>query len=373
MKQDLDGILSEPFKYYIHRLIEKFGELDLSKPIILFGAGQMGDIYYANCKKNNISVLGIFDNDTAKHGKILDKKIKVKSPKDLSIVSRDTQIIVTSIFDEEIILQLKKKGFYKVWSHEFATTVFPQVFYNPYWLNDIEKIVKNKELVFESYDLLSDSLSRKTYCAILEYRLFLQKNNLSKLKQSIKHEYFEKKIIKLTKDEVFVDGGAYNGDTTKKFIQITKGKFKNIICFEPDTNLLKQLKRYVTQLNDKRIIIYPFGLGEKNSRHKFTNDGTLGSRLSETGGRMVKVVNLDNFLKIEPTFIKLDIEGAELDALNGARKIISKFHPKMTLSLYHKTEDLWEIPLFLKKINPDYRFYIRHYSPFLYDTICYVI
>jgi len=373
MKQDLEEILSKPIKYYIHRLIEKYGELDLSKPILLFGAGQMGDIYYKNCKKNDISILGIFDNDIAKHSKVFAKNFKVKTPRDLDTFSRDTQIIVTSIFDEEIIKQLKKLGFSKVWSHAFATTVFPQVFYNPYWLNNIEKIIKNKESVFESYSLFTDPLSRKTFMAILEYRLRLEKNNLTKLKQTIKHEYFDKKIVKASNDEVFVDGGAYNGDTTKKFIKISKGKFKNIIAFEPDSNLFNKLEQYVYKLNDKRIVVYPYGLGKKNSTMKFTNDGTLGSRLSETGGRLVKIVNLDNYLKLKPTFIKLDIEGSELDALEGAKKIISKFHPKITLSLYHKTEDLWEIPIYLKKLCPDYRFYMRHYSPFLYDTICYAI
>jgi len=373
MKKDLDEIFSKPFKYYIRRLIEKFGSFDLSKPVILFGAGQMAEIYYRNCKKNNISIVGIFDNDKAKHGKIFDKYLKVESPKDLSIVSRDTQIIVTSIFDDEIMKQLKKMGFTKVWSHIFATTVFPQVFYNPYWLNNIEKIIKNKKFVFESYNLLSDSLSRKTFIAILKYRLFLEKKDLIKILQSLKNEYFDKNIIKVTQDEVFIDGGAYNCDTTKKFTQISKGKFKNIIGFEPDTNLFQKSKQYVDKLNDKRITVYPYGLGKKNTSMRFTNDGTLGSRLSETGTRLVKIVNLDNFIKIKPTFIKLDIEGAEIDALYGAKKIISKFHPKITMSLYHKTEDLWKIPLYLKKFRPDYRIYIRHYSPFLYDTICYAI
>jgi FkbM family methyltransferase len=187
-------------------------------------------------------------------------------------------------------------------------------------------------------------------------------------------EYFDEQIAPLDPQEVFVDGGAYTGDTVVRFLQATEGQFRAIYSFEPDTISFAKLKEYVDSLSDPRIHIYPFGIGGSRGSIKFSNQGTLGSKASETAETTVEIVDLDSTLiDVRPTLVKLDIEGYELDALNGMRHIIIEQAPKLAVCIYHKPADLWQLPLFLKEMVPEYRLFIRHYSPFLYDTVCYAV
>ena len=91
-------------------------------------------------------------------------------------------------------------------------------------------------------------------------------------------------------------------------------------------------------------------------------------------GDKVQVVTLDDYVYDEkPTFIKMDIEGAEMEALIGARRIIQTYKPKLAVCLYHKPQDLFEIPIYIKSLNEDYRLYIRQYANSRYETVCYAL
>ena len=125
-------------------------------------------------------------------------------------------------------------------------------------------------------------------------------------------------------------------------------------------------------MNDKRTKIYSQGLGEKVANLKFSNDATLGSRITKKGHLTIQVVPLDRIIN-KATFIKLDIEGAEKEALRGAKKIIIKYSPKLVICIYHKSTDLWRIPLLIKKYVSSYSFYLRHYGQFIYGTVCYAV
>ena len=89
----------------------------------------------------------------------------------------------------------------------------------------------------------------------------------------------------------------------------------------------------------------------------------------------INVLSIDDFMKDKeaPTFIKMDIEGSETEALLGAKKIIKKYKPKLAISVYHNATDLWKIPLLIKSLNNDYKIYLRHYSNEIMDTICYAV
>ena len=86
-----------------------------------------------------------------------------------------------------------------------------------------------------------------------------------------------------------------------------------------------------------------------------------------------KVVSLDSCITDKVTFIKMDIEGAELNALKGSREIIKKYKPRLAVSVYHKKEDLIEIPLYIKELVPEYKLYIRHYSNAAIETVLYAV
>jgi len=371
----LENILIKPKEHYITKIKERFGEFDVDQfsHTVLFGAAEMGKIYIDLCQKNKIEVLAVCDNDVSKSGSFIDG-VRIISVEKLLEFPKDTPIIITTIYDDEVYQQLVSLGFARVLTGAYLSVMHADKFYNPHWLNSINDILNQKNEVSRCFNILDDDDSRNNFLNIIQYRLSLDRSYIKKIMRPVEEEYFDKDIISLSSKEIFVDGGAYTGDTIANFLQITGGRFETIHSYEPDAASFAKLKEYIDSLADSRIFIYPLALGESSGSVKFSNCGALGSRISETGGIAVRIVDLDSNLNhTGPTFIKLDVEGWELEALKGAQKIIISHLPKLAVCVYHKPDDLWKVPLFLNDTFPKYRFFIRHYSPFLYDTICYAI
>jgi len=183
--------------------------------------------------------------------------------------------------------------------------------------------------------------------------------------------YFDNDILSLSSHEIVVDGGGYTGDTFLKFITTAKTFEQYYLC-EPD---LKNMRIAQKNLFEYSGIIYvPAGLWSKKDKLTFSATGTAGSRLGDYGNICVDVVSIDEILNSEPaTFIKLYIEGAEMEALKGAVKTIQKYKPVLAICVYHKVGDFIDIPNLIKQLNPDYRFYLRHYSSGRTDTVCYAL
>jgi hypothetical protein len=121
-----------------------------------------------------------------------------------------------------------------------------------------------------------------------------------------------------------------------------------------------------------KIYICDAALYDFNGELTFDASGTPGSCITANGNSTVKALRLDDYVfEFPPTFIKLDIEGSEMNALVGAKNTILKHKPKLAVCVYHKPTDLWEIPLFLKKLVPEYTIHLRHHSDFLNETVCY--
>lgn len=371
----LETILSKPKEYYITKIKERFGEFDIKQisQVILFGAAEMGKIYIDLCRKNKISVLAVCDNDASKSGSFMEG-VKIISAEKLLEFPKNTPIIITTIYDDEIYQQLIPLGFTSVFTAAYLSVIYADKFYNPHWLSSVDDILHQKDDVLRCFNILADEESRKSFLNIIRYRLSLDRSYIKEIMKPAEEEYFDKDVISLSGKEVFVDGGAYAGDTIANFLKVTGGRFEAIHSYEPDARSFAKLKEYSDSLADPRVFIYPLALGETKGSVKFSNSGSLGSRISETAKMTTDVIDLDSSLGgFKPTFIKLDVEGWELEALKGAQKIIFLYSPKLAVCIYHKPDDLWKIPLFLKDVFPQHRFFIRHYSYFLYDTVCYAI
>lgn len=374
MKKDLDKILSKPASYYIKSIKNSNNKFDFSKPVILFGASKLGSIFHELCINNNIKVLAYCDNDKTKTKSEI-KGVSVASINDLkSDYSNNTQIIITSKHDDQIKNQLIKLGFTNIWSHTYFSTIYASRFPILSWNNNISDIVRNKRKLQISFKLLNDKGSQNVFLNLLKYRLTLDKKYLNLIKTTKHEEYFDSGLIKLSKNEVFIDGGAYSGDTLRKFIKISNNSFNNVQCFEPDTISYRKLKLYVDlKLKDKRIKVHKLGLGSKKEKVLFSNEGNLQSKIIKSGRTKIQIVPLDSFGWDKITFLKLDIEGYEKEALIGAKKMIINHKPKLAICSYHHLEDLWEIPLLINKLNPSYKIHLRHYGSYIFDTICYAV
>ncbi|WDC85739.1 FkbM family methyltransferase [Caloramator sp. mosi_1] len=170
----------------------------------------------------------------------------------------------------------------------------------------------------------------------------------------------------------FVDCGAFNGDTAF-MIKEEIGQIEKIALFEPDINNFNQLIKNIKQNHiAKEHILFPCGVWNNNEIKSFVSGKDSISSISTEGNVYVQCVVLDDVLiGFNPTFIKMDIEGAEVEALLGAQDIIKECAPDLAISVYHKIEHMWEIPLLIKDINPNYKLYLRSHGLRGMETILY--
>jgi len=190
----------------------------------------------------------------------------------------------------------------------------------------------------------------------------------------MREQYFDKEIISLDNaEEIFIDAGCFDFGTSLEFIEYCGGNYKKIIAFEPNPEQYLICKSNAGNIRD--AIIEPYGLYNENAELLLSKQGA-GSHISDNTDDTVKikVVKLDDVLNGEKvTFIKMDIEGAELNALKGAEQTILKHRPKLEICVYHKPEDIWEIPNYILSLHSDYKLYFRHYTFWASETVLYAV
>ncbi|MCR5733684.1 MAG: FkbM family methyltransferase [Lachnospiraceae bacterium] len=183
--------------------------------------------------------------------------------------------------------------------------------------------------------------------------------------------YFDSDIALNISDGLFVDGGCFDGSDSKRWIERFHSK---ALCFEPDVNNIEKIKsRLAGYENDYRIV--PKALWSSETELSFSSNGSQGSRIDASGTEnTVSAASIDIEAGDEPVcMIKMDIEGAELEALHGAEKIIRRDHPVLAISIYHKPEDIFTLPEYILSVHKGYRLYLRHYSFSWYDTVLYAV
>lgn len=176
-------------------------------------------------------------------------------------------------------------------------------------------------------------------------------------------------------EENFVDAGCLDGNSSIFFAKWCRGNYKKIWGFEPDEENAQKCERTFELNGVKNFEIIRKGLWNENTKVRFCASSDGLSRISENGSHMVEVVRLDDIIPCgeKVTFIKMDIEGAEYDALIGAKRIIKEQRPKLAISVYHKPKDIVEISRLILSYNKNYKLYLRHYSLSSFETVLYAI
>ena len=220
----------------------------------------------------------------------------------------------------------------------------------------------------ELYINLEDYRSKKLLYAILNNWVHYDFNTLSEVIEKCYDDYFDLDLIPTCNEEVFVDLGAYTGDSTISFLRNYGDSYKKIYAYEitPETYqiLVSNLKDY------PNVVCYLKGVGDTRSSLSVVNSSADASAntvfVSDNG--TIPMVTLDEDIGEKLTMIKADIEGFEQEALLGAINHIKNDHPKLLISVYHKNEDLWKIPKMIKEIDPTYKIYLRYHGGNVYPT-----
>lgn len=285
-----------------------------SEKIIIYGAGKMCEASINSCRALGHTVNFICDRDKTKQG--TEKLgIRIISPEELIEKYSDATVVVgTSDYAEEVV--------------EYLRTYFKDEYIIPL-------------------------VSRVT----LEHQL---------------KQYLEESIMEYKDGEVFVDCGCYDFESSERLMNLCD--VKKIYAFEPDTQNLEKVKANVEKLGCKdKVEIYNLGLWDESTSLYFNSFGDMMSKVCCDGnaGNKIEVVALDSVIREKVTFIKMDIEGSEMKALQGGRNLIQTYKPKLAISIYHKWEDLVDIPAYIHELVPEYKLSIRHYFYSPAETVLY--
>ena len=215
---------------------------------------------------------------------------------------------------------------------------------------------ENREKFEFVYDRLADEESKRVFENIINFKISGKVKYLYSSTESDKNRIYNN-ILQLKKDEIIVDMGAYDGDTIREFTAFTDGSYKHIYALEPDEKNFKKLKRNTEHMQG--LSLYNLGAWSKRDTLTFSKKAGRNSKLSAEG-IPVHVTDIDSLIDDKITLLKMDIEGAELRALEGCEKTIKSLHPKLYICAYHRNEDMFSLPMKIWEYDESYKIYFRH-------------
>jgi FkbM family methyltransferase len=218
------------------------------------------------------------------------------------------------------------------------------------------------------YELMSDQDSRQTLLDTVRYRLTANEQYMQSYHVRLKEQYFEDFLD--LHEEVFVDAGGFDGDTTEEFCRRC-GDYRKVFIFEPSVKNMDAAKKRLNKFEN--INYLEVGLSDTVGILHFNADAGSASSVTEGGGESIQVTTLDVAVKEPVTFIKMDLEGWELKALAGAAGHIKQEKPKLAIAVYHSASDFRNIANYVLSLNPNYRIYMRHYTQGWSETVMFFI
>lgn len=339
--------------------IESLASVFRAKPVILYGAGTLSTFVMDRLSKHSVQIECFCD--TFRSGVHQATGLPIISAEQLKDNYGDANVIITSELHGASIFNTLQKIGYPGRIYSFIDLL---PFYAiPY--AEFEPYIDGYEWAFGYF---ADEISKQVIVDSIRTRLLGTPMTPSQNKQ-----YFEPEICPLTDSEIFVDGGCFIGDTAEEFIRQTNGKYTHIYGFEPDESNLK--KALANLAKYKNIDVLKGGLWHMTNTYKFVSGALGNSKLSKDGDTITNTFSLDEFFKdkVAPTFIKMDIEGAEANALKGAANILKEHKPKLAICVYHMLNDIYSLPRDILDLNQSYKLTLRHYSHWYAESVCYAV
>lgn len=219
------------------------------------------------------------------------------------------------------------------------------------------------------YHALANDESRDVLKRVLEFRCTGDVSRMEPFTVDVTRQYFEP-FVTCQDGEVFVDGGGFDGGTTLEFIKRWPD-YGSVHFFEPSNAAMSIARGQLAP--EKRVRYIPKGLYDRNTQLNFDGSSGSASRVAESGCDVIDVATLDSEVSSPVNFIKLDVEGAECAALEGARRHIIENHPKLAVCVYHNQSDFWRVPEIVLGLRADYNIYLHHYSEGVLETVMYFI
>ncbi|APW65503.1 MULTISPECIES: FkbM family methyltransferase [Arcobacteraceae] len=345
---------------YINEKDKKLVELFISDSKIkkyILGINKLG-----KCVAKQIEVDGIIDDFSRVHTS------RKKSILQIEEVPKDSIILVTASGSP---LEVKNKLDELGYTHFNYLALIKysklDLVHPPFIMDFKEDFLKNESKYKQTYDLLEDEKSKEVFTKVINFKISFDLDFMEGFTNNHEEQYFDKDIIPKIENINFVDGGAYIGDTLPQIIKEFPD-YNKIYCIEPNNLHIGIAKKNFPNQRDIKFINCGLGKEEiKAIQEQEVKDNCYHDYQAED------INTLDNLIKEKVDFIKLDIEGAEQDAIMGSKQTILKYHPILAICIYHKAQDWYKVPQIVLEIRNDYKVFIRHYMEGIYESVMYFI
>lgn len=335
---------------------------ETTEPIIMYGTGNGADKVIDIFEKLNIKLSGI----TASSGFVRERFFRGLPVKPLEYFEDKYDEFTIVITFGTSIPHVMNNIFNIAEKHRVLVPCVPVIGTEIF---DRSFLHSHTEEINLAHSLLADDFSRKIFEGYVNFQ-FGGRIELLKEIETPECEIYEN-VLKFNQAESFIDIGAYRGDTVEKFVKKTNGTYKKIIAAEPDYKTYQKLIKNCENLSNFTGV--NAAITALDGEIGFSS---LAGRQSAVGGEnMIKSLSLPTLCKdSEPTFIKIDSEGCELEIIKGGEEVIRNFKPKMNIAAYHKSEDIFKLPILINAINPEYKIHLRHH-PYIpaWDTLFYCV
>jgi len=381
-EDQLDALLSEPISSVMQREQTTFDEqtAPFERSLVLFGAGGLGRKTLAGLRSLGIEPLAFADNNPSLWGTDVNG-VQVLSLQNAAEKFGQGAAFVITIWKGESPdrmgerrQQLIDLHCQKVIPFSYLFWKYPEVFLPHYAFDLPHKVYQQADEVRKIFSLWADADSQNEYLAQLRWRMLM---DFDSLPSPVSHEiYFPNDLVDILPEEVFVDCGAYDGDTIRNLLRVHGDSFKKIIAFEPDPANFQKLNVFAQSLPlniRNRLRLHQLATGLQKGKVHFEATGTEASAIG-SGEVEVDCISLDEIIINDRTsYIKMDIEGSEVDTLLGAQNLIRKELPVLAVCAYHRQDHIWRIPALISSFSDQYRFFLRPHLLEVWDLVCYAI
>jgi FkbM family methyltransferase len=347
------------------------------RPVILYPGARMGQQACTVLTRLGFDVIGFGDSDPRKAGQSVHAHPTFDSETIAAQFPEAVVFVASSLYDTAIRARLARAGCAHVVPMPLLNHWFPTAFVSREYHRMREQLctAENHPLIRRASALWADEESRRVFVEKLRFYLTFEKSHLDRIR-SPHPIYFDPEFSTAATRQIVVDGGAFVGDTFRDFARIAQGNFRRYYAFEPN-ELVQGALADATREAAARVEIVRAGLGRSSGSASFIASEQGDGKISENpaAGSPIDLIALDEFFasRPHPTLIKMDIEGAEAEALLGARNLLATTAPVLAFSVYHHPSDLWQLPALAKALQPRYRLALRHYSQEVDDTVCYAV
>lgn len=324
---------------------------ECTMPIVLYGTGNGADRILDELQRLGITVSGVMASD----GFVRERTFRGFTVSSLAELERQLGSMVILIafgtqrpeVIDNILSVADKHTVLCADVPVYGDNIFNMQFY-----------LQHENEIQAACSLMCDELSRRTFEDIISFKLSGRMEYLTGC-FSEKDEAF-RNILRLGEDESYLDLGAYRGDTIAEFLSCTNGKYSHITALEPDRRTFRKLREYAASMPETQL--FNMGIWSEDCDLSFNASLGRGSSIQKDGSQTLPVTRIDTLYKRRRlTYLKADVEGSEEQAILGGEVTLRRDKPKLNIALYHRSEDIFHLPLLINSINPGYRFYIRQH------------